>query len=61
MTSTVKIDAHLSDDKEVRVVVASNDKLVEEFTIQNGQSATRHIHDDLVIIVKEMVKEKPKE
>jgi hypothetical protein len=60
MTSTVKIDAHLSDDKEVRIVIANQDQLVEEFTIQNGESATRYIHDDRVIIVKEMLKEKPK-
>ena len=56
MTSTVKIDAHLSTDKEVRVVLANNDKLIEEFTIQNGESATRYVHDDNVIIVKEMLK-----
>lgn len=60
MTSTVKIDAHLSTEKEVRVVIANQDQLIEEFTIQDGESATRYIHDDLVVIVKEMVKALPK-
>lgn len=56
MTTTVKIDAHLSDTNEVRVVITDNGEKVEDFVLQNGQSAERYVYDGREISVKEVDK-----
>lgn len=56
MTSTVKITAHCSKDKEVQVKVTDKGNTVEEFAVQDGESAERHIYDDREVSAKEVVK-----
>lgn len=60
MTSTVTIDAHCASDTEVSVSVYENygrdDTLVEEFTLQDGESAERAIYDNREITVKERIR-----
>lgn len=58
MTTTVKIEAHVSKEKEVRVKITAEcgDTAGEEFTLQDGESATRYVYDDREISVKEVVK-----
>ena len=56
MTTTVKIYAHLSSDKEVRVQVTDNGSTVEEFTLQDGEVAERAVYDGREISVREVVK-----
>lgn len=58
MTTTVKISAHCTEDKEVQVsipdLVSGNVK--ESLTLQNGEVADRVVYDDLVISVLERKK-----
>lgn len=63
MTSIVKVSAHCSDDKEVRVTITGVTDhgtgavgVIEEFTMQNGESADRAIYDSRVINVVEVLK-----
>lgn len=56
MTTTVKIDAHLSDTKEVKVVITDNGETVEDFALQDGESAERYVYDGREISVKEVGK-----
>lgn len=56
MTTTVKIEAHLSSEKEVQVVITDNEEVTEEFVLQNGETAERYVYDDRAICVKEVVK-----
>lgn len=59
MTSQVKVDAHCSDNKEVvvRVFNVATDQLVEEFTLQNGESREVLIYDDRAVATYERIKE----
>lgn len=59
MTTTVKIDAHLSSDKEVLITLSNKDEVVKEIKIQNGESFTDYVHGDLAISVKEIIKDTP--
>ena len=63
MTSNVKVSAHCSDDKEVRVTVTGITNhatgevgVIEEFTLQNGESAERAIFDSREIQATEVLK-----
>lgn len=63
MTSQVKISAHCSDDKEVLVTVAGiinhstgETGIIEEFTLQNGESAERAIYDSRSVTSAERIK-----
>lgn len=56
MTTTVIIKAHVSSDKAVLVTMHDGTKLVEEFTIQDGETAERYIYDERVITTREFVK-----
>lgn len=60
MTTTVKIDAHPLPDQEVKVVIVDTDqdKVVEEFTMQPGESTSRHVYGQRMILIKEMPVEK---
>lgn len=59
MTTTVKVSAHCSDDKEVQIGISDRVSGVvkEEFILQNGQTADRVVYDDLVISVLERKKD----
>lgn len=58
MTSQVKVAAHCADTKEVVVKVFNvvTDKLIEEFTLQNGESREVLIYDDRAVATHERVK-----
>jgi hypothetical protein len=64
MTSTVIIKAHVTPQKEVRVSTFDHrdiqgfmeQKLVEEFTLQDGGEAERSIYDGREISVREVTK-----
>jgi O-glycosyl hydrolase len=58
MTTTVKVSAHCSDDKEVQVSIADSvsGNVRENFVLQNGETADRVVYDDLVISVLERKK-----
>lgn len=56
MTTTVKIFAHMSSEKEVHITVNDNDKIIEEIVLQDGESAERSVFDDRKISVMEVLK-----
>lgn len=63
MTSQVKISAHCSDEKEVIVTIAGivdnatgESGIIEEFTLQNGESAERSIYDSRSVTAVEVLK-----
>lgn len=56
MTTIVRIGAHLASQKEVVIKVIEGGNIVEEFTLQDGESAERYVYDDREINVKEVVK-----
>ena len=58
MTSSVIVTAHCGDTKEVEIELVDNatGDVVEEFTLQNAEAATRHVYDDLTLTVKEVLK-----
>ena len=60
MTSTVKITAHCSEDKEVRVFrlenIASSTNTKCLTKIQNGETQEFYIYDDFFIIAQEVLK-----
>jgi hypothetical protein len=55
MTTTVKIEAHHSTDKQVRVRIYDTQatSIVEEFTLQDGEKAERYVYDGRMIQVHE--------
>ena len=56
MTTTVRIDAHLANDKEVSVSILGDSGEIEHFVLQDGESEERHVYDDRIIMVKEVMK-----
>jgi len=56
MTTTVKIEAHLSSDKEVLVDITDDGNPAETFALQDGESAERYVYDGREITVKEVEK-----
>ncbi len=58
MTTTVIIKAHLSTTKEVRVTINDNvsGTKLEEFTLQDGETAERYVYDGREINVLEVTK-----
>ena len=58
MTTTVKIEAHLANTKEVKVIIEDTDDVLhkEEFTLQDGETADHYVYDGRVISVKEVEK-----
>lgn len=63
MTTTVKVSAHCADSVEVRVEVINtaavpmSRNIVEQVTLQNGESAERVVYGDLEIRVREVAKD----
>lgn len=56
MTTTITVDAHCADNKEVIIVVKDNESIYEEITLQDGESSEVIAYDDRVITVKEVLK-----
>lgn len=58
MTTTVIIKAHCSSDKEVKVAINDNvtGTNVENFTVQDGETAERYVYDGREISVLEVLK-----
>lgn len=54
MTTTVKIDAHLGGEKEVKVIITDNGEIVKGFALQDGESAELYVYDGREISVKEV-------
>ena len=58
MTTTVIVEAHCSEDKEV--VIHINDlsgMSSQAITIQNGETYQQYVYDDRVILVRESLKQ----
>ncbi len=56
MTTTVKIEAHCSSDKEVFVAITDGDS-GDTFTLQDGETAERYVYDNRYIAVSERIKQ----
>lgn len=56
MTSVVKIQAHCSDEKQVQVTVTEGDKVIEQFVLQNGETAERYCYDARQVTAVEVLK-----
>jgi hypothetical protein len=56
MTTTVTIDAHLMSTKEVIIKLTDGSETIEEFVLQDGESANRPVFDGREISVKEVLK-----
>ena len=58
MTTTVIIKAHCAAIKEVKVVIKDNltGTSVEDFTVQDGETAERYVYDGLEISAQEVLK-----
>lgn len=61
MTTSVKISAHVSSEKEVQVNITDEGKEVKSFTLQDGETAEESVYDGLEISVKEQPKQAPPE
>ena len=63
MTTEVTIRASHSTKKEVRVTI--NDKvtgdIIESFTLQDTETASRYVYDDRIIMVSEVEKNNPEQ
>ena len=53
MTTHVKVLAHCSVEKQVRVQLNEKDELVSEVVMQNGETKDFYVYDSRVISVKE--------
>ena len=60
MTTTVKVEAHLSSEKEVRVSI-NTENTGEVYILQDGENGEYYVYDDREISVKEVVKDYPQE
>lgn len=57
MTTTVKIEAHLSKEiKKVEVKLLDNSSELETFYLEDGEKAERYIYDNRELLVKEILK-----
>lgn len=56
MTTTVKVEAHVSSDKEVLMQLTENGKVLEEFILQDGEKLEGYVHGDQVVTVAERLK-----
>lgn len=57
MTTSVKVSAHLSSEKEVRVKIMDGDSLAEVIVLQDGESKELLVYDGLKVVVEEQPKE----
>jgi len=56
MTTTVIINAHCDDKTEVQIGILDKGIVVEEHTIQDGESSEQVVYDDRMIKVREIKK-----
>ena len=56
MTSTVIIKAHCASTKAVRVSISNGAEPVEDFLVQDGETAERAAYDERIITVREVLK-----
>ena len=56
MTSTVKISAHCSDEKEVKITLVGFDGAEKVVKLPNGEEASFYIYDHRSIAVEETLK-----
>lgn len=61
MTSQVKVSAHCTSNKEVvgKVFNVTTGEMIEEFTLQDGESREVLIYDDRAVTSFERLKEEP--
>lgn len=57
MTTIVRITACCDDKTEVNICITETDKLVEDVTIQDGESFESPVYDNRMISVQEVAKE----
>lgn len=59
MPTTVTIQAHCSDDKEVVIAIHSipRGQFYEKFVLNDGESTERYVYDDRTISVTEVLKQ----
>lgn len=57
MTTTVKISAHCASNVEVKVTVTDGENQIEQFTLQDKETAERYVYDKRSITVTETNKE----
>ena len=56
MTTTVKVTAHCSSDKEVKIVIKDTVAPEQNITLQGGDSIEVYAYDDRQIVIKEVLK-----
>jgi len=61
MTTTVIIKAHCSIDKEVKVRLTDTGELSKEYSLQNNDTSSHVVFDDIVISVWEQDKPEQQE
>lgn len=59
MTTSIKVSAHCSADKEVQISISdqASGNVRENIILQDGETADRVVYDDLVICVLERKKD----
>lgn len=57
MSTTVKVEAHLANNKEVSVSVTDGETQIDDAVLQDGESREWHIYDNRCIHVVERLKE----
>ena len=57
MTTTVTVEAHCNDKTEVSIIEESEHS-GQGCVIQDGESKTIHVYDDMKVTVKEVAKDK---
>ena len=59
MTTTIKVEAHCSENQEVRVNIHETTEGGESntpYVLQNGETGTYYVHDNRELTVKEVDK-----
>lgn len=58
MTTTVKVEAHCSSDKQVLVTIKNlvTGEIHESFVLQDGEKADRVVYDDRQLLTNEVLK-----
>lgn len=59
MTTSVTVTAHCADDVEVKFGITSvpmSNELTESVTLQNGETATKHVYEGRIAVVLERKK-----
>ena len=57
MTTTVKVEAHCDQNTEVQIAVSNSNK-TETFTLNDKDTFSGYVYDNMVISVREVPKQK---